>query len=85
MPAARVIEAVDVLETAGFGLATGFPNTTLDQLDIDGLEEGLDNGVDRRGQDCEGTKTSGSYEVTSRPLLGQPDGRQVNAMTRSQS
>jgi len=48
MPSARVIEAVDVLETAGLGLATGFPNTTLDQLGFDGLEEGLDNGVDRR-------------------------------------
>jgi hypothetical protein len=42
-------------------------------------------GIDRRGQDCEGTQPSGSYEVTARPLPGQPDGRQVNAMTRSQS
>jgi hypothetical protein len=46
MPAARVIEAVDVLKDAGFGLATGFPCPAPDQLGLDGLEERLDNGVD---------------------------------------
>ena len=45
MPAARVIEAVDVLKDAGFGLATGFPNPAPDQLGLNGLEERLDNGV----------------------------------------
>ena len=46
MPAARVIEAVDVLKDAGFGLATGFPTPAPEQLGLDGLEERLDNGVD---------------------------------------
>ena len=45
MPAARVIEAVDVLKDAGFGLATGFPRPAPEQLGLDGLEERLDNGV----------------------------------------
>ena len=45
MPAARVIEAVDVLKDAGFGLAAGFPRPAPDQLGLDGLEERLDNGV----------------------------------------
>ena len=45
MPAARVIEAVDVLEDASFGLATGFPIPAPDQLGLDGLEERLDSGV----------------------------------------
>ena len=30
-------------------------------------------------------RPSGSYDVTSRPPPGQPDGRHVNALTRSQS
>ena len=46
MPAARVIEAVDVLKDAGFGLATVFPCPAPEQLGLDGLEERLDNGVD---------------------------------------
>ena len=46
MPAARVIEAVDVLKDAGFGLAAGFPRPAPNQLGLDGLEEGLDSGVD---------------------------------------
>lgn len=46
MPAARVIEAVDVLKDAGFGLAAGFPCRAPEQLGLDGLEERLDNGVD---------------------------------------
>ena len=46
MPVARVIEAVDVLKDAGFGLATGFPCPAPEQLGLDGLEERLDNGVD---------------------------------------
>jgi len=46
MPAARVIEAVDVLKDAGFGLATGFPRLAPEQLGLVGLEERLDNGVD---------------------------------------
>jgi hypothetical protein len=46
MPAARVIEAVNVLEDAGFGLATDFPRAAPNQLGLDGLEERLDNGVD---------------------------------------
>ena len=45
MPAARVIEAVDVLKDGGFCLATGFPRPAPDQLGLDGLEERLDNGV----------------------------------------
>ena len=45
MPAVRVIEAVDVLKDAGFGLAAGFPIPAPDQLGLDGLEERLDNGV----------------------------------------
>ena len=46
MPAARVIEAVDVLKDAGFGLATGFPRPVPEQLGLDGLEERFDNSVD---------------------------------------
>ena len=41
MPTARVIEAVDVLEDGGFGVATGFPRAAPDQLDLDGFEERL--------------------------------------------
>ena len=52
MPAARIIEVIDVLRDGGFCLATGFPRPApgqlgLDGLDgLDGLEERLDNGVD---------------------------------------
>ena len=46
MPAARVIEAVDVLKDGGFGLATGFPRPAPEQLGLDGLEERSDNSVD---------------------------------------
>lgn len=46
MPAAPVIEAVDLLEDGGFGLATGFPRPAPEQLGLDGLEERLDNGID---------------------------------------
>ena len=46
MPAARIIEAVDVLKDGGFCLAAGFPIPAPDQLGLDGLEERLDNGVD---------------------------------------
>ena len=42
-------------------------------------------GTDRRGQDCDGTQPSGSYEVTSRPPPGQPDGRHVTRKTRGHS
>ncbi len=45
MPAAQVIEAVDVLKDAGFGLVTGFPIPAPDKLGLDGLEERLDSGV----------------------------------------
>jgi len=45
MPSARVVEAVDVLKDAGFGLATGFPRPAPSQLGLDGLEERLDNGI----------------------------------------
>jgi hypothetical protein len=45
MPAAWVIEAVDVSADGGFGLAMGFPRPAQDQLDLDGFEERLDNGV----------------------------------------
>jgi hypothetical protein len=38
MPSARVIEAVDVLKDAGFGLAAGFPCPAPDQLGLDGFE-----------------------------------------------
>jgi hypothetical protein len=46
MPAARVIEAVDLLDDGGFGFATGFPNLAPVQFGFDGLEERLDSGVD---------------------------------------
>ena len=46
MPAARIIEAVDVLKDAGFGLAAGFPGPAPDQFGLDGFEERLDNGID---------------------------------------
>ena len=46
MPAARVIEAIDVLKDGGFGLATGLPIPAPDQFCLDGLEERLDHGVD---------------------------------------
>jgi hypothetical protein len=38
------------------------------------------------GQDCSGTSSSGSYQVT-RPGIGgrRPAGRQINARTRGQS
>ena len=39
------MEAVDVLDDGGFGLAMGFPDPARDQLGLDGLEEGLDSGV----------------------------------------
>ena len=45
MPAARVIEAVDVLKDGGFCLATGFPRPAPDQLRLNRLEERLDSGV----------------------------------------
>ena len=45
MPAARVIEAVDLLDDGGFGFATGFPNLAPVQFGFDGLEERLDSGV----------------------------------------
>ena len=45
MSAARVMEAVDVLEDGGFGLATGFPNPASDQFGLDDLEERPDSGV----------------------------------------
>ncbi len=45
MPSARVIEAVDILKDRNFGLAVGFPCPPPDQLDLDGFEERLDNGI----------------------------------------
>jgi hypothetical protein len=45
MPSARIIEAVDVSNDGGFGLAAGFPCPALDQLGLDGFEELLDNGI----------------------------------------
>ena len=45
MSAAWVIEAVDVLEDGGFGLATRFPRPAPNQLDHDRLEEGLNGSV----------------------------------------
>jgi len=45
MPTTRVIEAVDVLEDGGFGLATRFPGPAPDQFGLDGFEEGLNGGV----------------------------------------
>jgi hypothetical protein len=45
MPAARVIEAVDLLKNGVFGLAAGFPCPAPDQFGLNGLEERLDNGV----------------------------------------
>jgi hypothetical protein len=46
MPAARVIDAVDVLKYAGFGLATCFLIPAPEKFGLGGLEERLDNGVD---------------------------------------
>jgi hypothetical protein len=46
MPSSRLIEAVDVLEDAGFGLAAGSLNPVPDQFGPDGFEEFLDNGID---------------------------------------
>ena len=46
MPAARIIEAVDVLKDGGFCFATGFPRAAPNQLGLDSFEERLDNGVD---------------------------------------
>jgi hypothetical protein len=43
MPAARVIEAVDVLKDGGFCLAAGFPGPAPDQFGLDGFGERLDN------------------------------------------
>ena len=45
MSAVRIIEAVDVLEDGGFGLATGFPIVPPDQLGLDCFEEGFNRGV----------------------------------------
>ena len=45
MPTAWVIEAVDVLEDGGLGLAARFPSPAPDQLGLDGLEEGLDGRI----------------------------------------
>ena len=45
MPAARVIEAINVSKYASFGLAMGCPFPTPDQLGLDSLEERLDSGV----------------------------------------
>ncbi len=45
MPAAGGIEAVDVLEVGGFGLATGVQRPAPDQFGLDGLAECLDSGV----------------------------------------
>ncbi len=47
MPSTRVIEAVDVLKDASFGLAAGFPGPAPNQLGLDGFEERLDNGIVR--------------------------------------
>jgi hypothetical protein len=41
VPTARVIEAVDVLEDGGFGLASGLPCAAPDQFGLNRLEEGL--------------------------------------------
>jgi hypothetical protein len=56
MPSARVIEAVDVLEDAGFGLAAGFPCPAPYQFGLDGFEERLDNGIVVSGVSTYGTK-----------------------------
>lgn len=45
MPAAQIIEAVDVLKDRGFGLAAGFPCPAPDQVGLDVFEERLDNGI----------------------------------------
>ena len=45
MPAARVIEAVDVLKDGRLSLAAGLPSASPDQLRLDGFEEGLDSSV----------------------------------------
>ena len=45
MSAARIVEAVDVLEDRHLSLPAGFPGIPPDQLGLDGLEESLDGGV----------------------------------------
>ena len=45
MSTAGSIEAVDVLEDGGLGLAARVPGPAPDQFSLDGLEEGLDGGV----------------------------------------
>jgi hypothetical protein len=45
MPAARVIDAVDLSKDGGFCLATGFPRPAPNQLGLDGFEKRLDNGI----------------------------------------
>ena len=46
MPAAQVIEAVDVLKDGSFCLATGFPRPSPEPLGLEGFGDRLDNGVD---------------------------------------
>jgi hypothetical protein len=45
MPAARVIETVDLLKDGGLGLATGFPNPAPVQFGFDVLEKRRDSVV----------------------------------------
>ena len=42
----RVVEAVDILESGGLNLGTGFPVAPPDQFGLDGLEESLDGGIE---------------------------------------
>ena len=45
MFAARIVEAIDVLEDCGFSLSACLPSSPPDQLGLDGFEEGLDGCV----------------------------------------
>jgi hypothetical protein len=45
MPTARVIKAVDMLESGGLCLLTGLPRLALDQFGLDCLEERLNGGI----------------------------------------
>lgn len=46
MPAAWIVEPVDVLEQRSFGLLSGFPSVAPDEFGFDGFEKGFDSGVE---------------------------------------
>ena len=46
MPAARVIEAIDVFEDSNFSDSAGLPGVPPDQLCLEGFEEGFHGGIE---------------------------------------